>query len=502
MGTWESWMIWPDNSVASALVLFLILMPFLYGARAPVHNMLRSLTRVVANPLRIAARWLMVSAQELRSRNQVVLLAHGREEVSKAIEREFERVSKVVQRDLHGYPALQRKLMDEITRIEDDYKKCGEVPPPPPEWTKAVAAIAKVKPSGDGLVEKILDDISHSIDSIYDKVVAEYRRSYAERHKILKGFMPFWRSLDQTLNRVDQNLNGLQSSASKIDAMIDKYKEIHAGSQKVEHALTSSATNQFIISGLVMFIAIGGAFVNFLLIERPMSAMVGGGDYIFGDMQTSQVAAMVIIFFETLMGLFLMESLRFTHLFPLSNIDEKMRRRMVIISFSILFILAGVEVALAVMRDLIIAADVALKQTLGGGAAAVAVVDTWVMKIPTAGQMILGFILPFALAFVAIPLEYFIYSSRTVAGALLVMLIRGLAFLARTAASAVKQVGTMLIMFYDVVIFLPLILERMVQAMRASPSAIKAIARPADVAAFPKRPMDAAERSATGDHTL
>ena len=496
MVTWQSWLFWPDNAVASILVLALIALPFLYGARIPVHAAIRAISRLISNPLRLMARWLFITAQELRARNQMVLLAHGREEVGQAIEREFERIAKVVQRDLHGYPALQRKLMDEITRIEEDYKKCGEVPMPPPEWTKAVAVIAEIKPSGDGLVEKILDDISASIDKIYNKVVAEYRRAYGERHKILKGFMPFWRSVDRTLTRVDQNLTSLQVTAGKIDAQIDRYKEIKSGADKVEHALTASATNQFIISGLVMFIAIGGAFVNFLLIERPMSAMVGGGDYIFGNLQTSQVAAMVIIFFETLMGLFLMESMRFTHLFPLSNIDEHMRRRMVLISFTILLILAGVEVALAVMRDLIVSADVALKQSLGGGVAA-AGVDNWVTKIPAAGQMILGFILPFALAFVAIPLEYFIYSARTVSGTLLVMGIRGLALLARTLASAAKQLGHMLLMFYDVIIFLPLLIERAVKGS----TGLRAVSPPSlsktgEVTAFPKR-----SGSASGDHS-
>ena len=104
MGAWQSWMIWPDNAIASALVLFLIALPFLYGARVPIHTVIRSTSRLIANPLRIASRWLFVSAQELRQRNQVVLLAHGREEVGKSIEREFERISKVVQRDLNGYP--------------------------------------------------------------------------------------------------------------------------------------------------------------------------------------------------------------------------------------------------------------------------------------------------------------------------------------------------------------------------------------------------------------
>jgi hypothetical protein len=382
----------------------------------------------------------------------------------------------VVRRDLQGYPALQRKLMDELTRVEEDYQKCSEVPPPPPEWTKAVSALAKIKPSGDGLVERILADISHSIEEIYEKVVAEYRRAYEERHKILKGFQPFWRSLGQTLTQVDRNITGLQDSAAKIDAQMEKVREINANLDHAEHTLAASMSMQFAVAGLVMLVAIGGAFVNFKLISLPMSAMVGGGDYITANLQASEIAALVIILFETLMGLFLMEGLRFTHLFPLSNVTEKMRRRMVWISFAILLVLAGVEVALAVMRDQIVAMDLALKQALGGAGAGTAVETGWITRIPTAGQMILGFTLPFALAFVAIPLEYFVRSGRTVLGTTLVFLANLLATTLRGTCSLLTQIGKAACLLYDAIIFVPLLIERAVQGRGAVRKPVAAIA--------------------------
>jgi uncharacterized membrane protein YidH (DUF202 family) len=225
---------------------------------------------------------------------------------------------------------------------------------------------------------------------------------------------------------------------------------------------------QFVISGLVLVIAFGGAFVNFWLIARPMSAMVGGGEYLAGGFEASHIAALVIILVEATMGLFLMETLRFTHLFPrIHNLHDRMRMRMMWVAFSILLILAGVEVALAVMRDQIIVADLALKRGLSGAAEVVAVDMGWVTKIPVAGQMILGFILPFALAFVAIPLEYFIYSARTVLGALLVFAIRAVAFVLRLTSTIVRQIGRVLTMLYDAVIFLPLVIERGVLALRS-----------------------------------
>jgi len=484
------WMIWPDNPALSAVVLFLIAVPFLYAARRPLEGLIRTTSRGLSNPLRMAARWLSRGAAELRVRNRQVLLAQGREEAMKTVDREFERVMTVVRRDLQGYPALQRKLMDEITRIEEDYQKCGEVPPPPPEWTKAVAAIAKIKPSGDGLVERILADISQSIDEIYEKVTAEYRRAYEDRHRILKGFQPFWRSLNQTLTKVDRNITGLEHSAARIDAQMEKMQEIHAKLDRAEHSLAASTSIQFGISLLVILIAIGGAFVNFKLIALPMSAMVGGGDYVTNNLQASEVAALVVILFETLMGLFLMESLRFTHLFPLSNVTEKMRRRMFWISLTILLVLAGFEAALAVMRDQIVAADVALKMALGSGSGSVPVETGWITRIPTAGQMVLGFTLPFALAFVAIPLEYFVQSGRTVLGGAVVLVIQATGLMMRVLAGVIKQTGNALCLLYDAVIFLPLMIEKRVQA----PS----------VDQHPRRsllaePIVDAERTATGE---
>src|SRR5262249_5087606 len=82
--------------------------------------------------------------------------------------------------------------------------------------------------------------------------------------------------------------------------------------------------------------------------------------------------------------------------------------------------------------------------------------------IPTAGQMLLGFILPFALAFIAIPLESFVNSARTVGGAALVLLARGAAFALRLGGNVVRSLPRVVITLYDVVIVLPLLVERLV----------------------------------------
>jgi len=462
----QFWMIWPGNPMASALILFFIAMPLLYAARKLAHDLFRSIGHVIGGPLRLGARWLFLTAKEMKERNKAVLLAHGREEVGQHIEREFERIGAMVTRDLEGYPALQRKLLEEITRVEEDYKKCGEVPPPPPEWVEAVTAISKVKSEGNEMVQRILEEIKRSVESIHAKALAEYRRAYESRHKILNGFMPFWRSLDKTFGQVDKKLTGLQDTSSKIDAQMEKYEQINKKTDKAEHALTVSAFTQFAIATLVLLIATGGAVVNFRLIAVPFSEMVGAGDYITSSLRMSDVAALVIIFLETTMGLFVMETLRITHLFPvISNMNERMRRRMFWAALTFLVVFAGIEAALALMRDMIVADKEALRQSLAASQAVAP--DPLLRMIPTTAQMVLGFFLPFALAFVAVPLESFIYSLRTVGGALVVMLVRVTGFVLRILGNIVRYFFKVLTVTYDLTIALPLLIERLVKVARS-----------------------------------
>jgi hypothetical protein len=211
-------------------------------------------------------------------------------------------------------------------------------------------------------------------------------------------------------------------------------------------------------------VAAGGAFINFKLIALPMSEMVGAGDYLTASLRTSEVAALVIIFVEASMGLFLMEALRITHLFPrIATLNDHMRRRMMWIALVLLVTLAGVEAALALMRDMLIADKQALIQSLATVQQATPT-DGWVGKIPTAGQMLLGFILPFALAFIAIPLESLIHSSRTVGGVLLAALVSMLALTLRVLANVVRRMSRVLITLYDVIIVLPLLAEHATKA--------------------------------------
>jgi hypothetical protein len=270
--------------------------------------------------------------------------------------------------------------------------------------------------------------------------------------------MPHWRSVKRVLGEVDRNISSILERATKIGRYMNDYEEILKGSDRATRILSSSAMSQFFVSAFVLAIAVGGAMVNFTLIARPMAEMVGGQNFI-GGFKVSEISAIVIILVEISMGLFLMESLRITRLFPvIGALNDKLRVRMIWITFGFLFILASVEAGLAFMREILMEDELATSAMLRGDATTVIATADFAW-ITTAAQMGMGFILPFALVFVAIPLETFVHSTRTVVGTLAVMLLRAVAFTLRLAGNIVRYSGKIVVNFYDLIIFGPLWLE-------------------------------------------
>jgi len=444
-----------SNTFLSMMIWIVLLLAGLYFARKPFHRAMSSLSRIIHNAMRLTATSVMSAEKKLVQRNREVLMAAGLESAERLVEREFERINAAVIRDLEGYPHLQRQVSELTTRLDEDYNQSADAQPELPNWLPIIESIANIKHSGDSMVANMLGEINRTLTEQHKASIDNYRSSNAARHSILNKMLPVWRKVQKTLNDVGKSIGNLNQRAKSIDRYMDDYEQIRNQTDTAARMLSSSSLTQFFISGLVLMIAFGGALINFNLIALPMSEMVGGASYI-GPYKTSDVAGLVIILIELTMGLFLMESLRITRLFPIiGSMDDKMRIRMIWITFSLLAILAGVESALAFMRDRIAQDMEALRQTLAG----VEQISTATSMIPTVGQMIMGFILPFALAFVAIPLESFVSSSRTVLGIGAAGALRILAFILRLIGNLGYYTGRMIINIYDLIIFPSIWLE-------------------------------------------
>ena len=455
-------MLVPGSPSLSALLWAVIGVALLYFARLPVHQAILAASHVLHNAMRIAAISVLRAEQRLTQRNREVLLAAGREASERMVEREFERVNTTLKRDMGEYPSLRRKMTELIDKIDEDYQSSADVPPEPPKWVEAVKAVAAIPSQGDSMVATVLQDIHGSMEKAQERANDEYRSSSRMRHALLKKMAPAWRDLSQLVERADKNVDKVLERSATIDHHLEEYEQIMKETDRAERTLSSSSFTQFFIAGLVLAIAIGGAMINFNLIARPMQEMVGGSNYILGY-KVANIAALVIILVEITMGLFLMESLRITRLFPVVGaLDDKIRIRMVWISFGLLLTLASIEAGLAYMREMLSQDDAALVASLVQNPAATSVTNPH-LWITTAAQMVMGFILPFALTFVALPLESFVHSSRTVLGLLGTVLLRTLASVLRLLGNIFRHSGAMLIHLYDVLIFGPLWVERMLQ---------------------------------------
>ncbi len=453
-----------SNPVLSGLIWFVVLTIVMYLARNHAHKAIIAVSRVLHNAFRLTASSVMHAERKLIERNKEVLLNQGREASERIIEREFDRVDATVRRDLAEYPALHRQLSEEITKIDEDYKESMDVPPAPPGWVKAVEAVAKIPSAkGDPMVGNVLEDIHQSLIKANTKATEEYRKASHKRHQLLNAMMPHWRKLRQLLTQVDKNINSLLQRSVTIDRHMEEYEGIMRKTDRSVRMLSSSSLTQFFISAFVLAVAIGGAVINFHLIARPLSEMVGGTSQIMG-FKINNIAAMVIILVELAMGLFLMEALRITRLFPvIGALNDKVRIRMAWTFFIILLFLATVEAGLAFMREILMEEDAATRAILRGDVASSEIGQSSYLWITTAAQMGMGFVLPFALMFVAIPLETFVHSLRTVLGVLGVALLRTLAWSLRLLGNVARFAGQSIVNIYDLIIFAPLWIERMVK---------------------------------------
>ena len=462
----------PTPPWLTTLILFAIAVLLLYMARTSAHGAINSIFRMLHNGLRIGARSVALAEKRLSVRNRDVLLALGRDHAERELNREFFRINRFVERDLGGYPQVQRAIQAQVTQISEDYKASAEVPPPSPDWVQAVESVAKLQikeKSNSNLTSRILEDIYNAAEDQHRETLKEYREAMTERNNRLRQMAPFWRKLSNTVDQVGKHLQELVTRSNNIERQMEHFEEINRGTDKAARRLKASNSIQFCVALLFVLFAAGGAFFNFHLIALPMSEMVGAASRV-GGVKVADVAALVIIFLEITMGMFLLECLGWTRLFPIIGaMDDKSRVRIAIACGTFLLVLAGVEAGLAFMRDQIAADYSALRASLAGAGSAPEeeAVNAW---IPRVTGMFLGFTVPLALTLVAIPLEYLINTGRNIFGMLLEYLLRLLAILLRLAGNVSRHLGHLTLYLYDMLIVLPLWLEGLWLASRRASS--------------------------------
>ncbi|MEX2206325.1 MAG: hypothetical protein WEF50_08880 [Myxococcota bacterium] len=455
-------LLWPDHVALSLGVLWIVSVVFLWAAREPMLALLRGLGQFLGDGCDALARGCDQAAQQLRNRSRAALLAAGRLEAQGRLGREIQRIDATFSERLGQYSSLQRRLDDLLVKLEGDYEHCAETPPEVPGWAGAVQAIAQIPTPGDSNVQKVLESIRESSEEAGEKALRQHRDDTSRRHKLLGAMASCWKDVRDLMTRMRDSVAKALETTQRIQGYVEEYEKFSKEQEVAARALTFSATKLFAVSILVLGVALGGAFVNFQLIALPMSELVPSGARL-GGVPVSTIAALVIVLMETALGIFAMDLLGITDLFPkLQGVPRSRRRLLLGLSLTGLFLLAGVESTLAVLRESIAEADAALKLSLAGDEARL-IAQASSSQIPVIGQAVLGFLLPWVLAMVAIPLEMLFDSGRHVLAAVVVGLLQALALLGRVGAHSAGAFATLLASLYEVYVSIPLRIERAVR---------------------------------------
>ena len=215
---------------------------------------------------------------------------------------------------------------------------------------------------------------------------------------------------------------------------------------------------------LVLTLAVGIAgWLNFALLERPMTEILGDSYRVMG-VPLYRLAAAAIIVLEVAVGMVLLEALGGTTMFPaLERLEDKrgLRLTVIVTLATSLFVLAGIEAALALTRDEISRLERELMGALAG--AAPSPTAETVSQISRYAQAAFGFVIPFALAFLGFAIEMLIRNGRIVLQMAVAQFLLALGFVVRLLGHLAQGVMALGLALYDFVIFLPLFIERLVR---------------------------------------
>ncbi len=272
------------------------------------------------------------------------------------------------------------------------------------------------------------------------------------------------RPIEQSLDALRETSNEFGRLADRVNKDMDFFEKIISSENRRELVQRQSIIIPWFLALLVMLIAFSGVFLNFFLIERPMAEIVGDGMQV-GGLSLPAAAALVVIFLEAAAGIVLMDAAGLTSLTAIASTAGKTRKIIFGTAIGFLLIFSAFEAMLAIQREVIIAAETCVEATAVG-------LDCKEqekgLSLTMIAQVLLAVLIPWLLAVAAIPLEKLVQNTIFILRIVLHQLLMLASFLAKTLAYAFKAFGVLLLRLYDLVIFLPLAIERMVLSIQST----------------------------------
>ena len=441
--TWNDILtVWSDSLWVSAIVWALLAIVLMYLARRPAHDALCVMSSALARWLRTAARALSGVRGRLLAQQRILHAAMALDLAERRIERTTRRFAHSIERDLGAFPQLQRRLTDQIERIDRDYHDSADTPPVPPQWLDAVDAVARTQGAGDSAVAGILDAMHGTLTRAAHDSLDEFRFVSRKRHGLLRRTLPQWRRAASMLSRMDGNVAVLTRRAESIDAQIEHYARL----RDEPPALTLGVQAQYWMRCLFAAVALGVmgvlAVTEHALLAPPLLALLQNPISVFG-LPLAQVEAWVVIGAQVVFGLLLLEVNRVTRLLPtLGLLGPRARLRSGVL-------LAVLWLATVVFAGTLLVLGAPAKATVAHSVAEVgAVVLLALLLLPT-----------------GLLLDMVLNAGRSVVLSVLGGILAAVALLLRACGWLARLAGRVLIYAYDLVIFLPLAIDAAI-AMR------------------------------------
>lgn len=440
---------WSENPITAVIIAVIVGLSILYLCRNTAHRLIERMARVGYRFTRLFARSCAVLAARIDVRNREVMLALQMEITRRQLEREFQRVAAAVEQDMTKFQHLERSINEHVNVMEEDFERSAQVPPSPPGWVEAVDAIAKLQTeTNPEPVGRVLQDIHNSVLDQQREVMREYRWTVNARHKILADLRPLWRGVSKQVATVGRDSRDLLARAHRIDTQMAAFRELCAnrGDARVESFMA-----RWLMALALSAVALILATLNINLLAEPLATLVASQ----GVMSWLTAGALTLAIMAA--ALVLSETMQVSRLLPLIG-GLPQRSRVALIAMSSLLIVALIAgEALLLKSHAGVRASALASSGLGAEAA-------W-------GAATAGVIVPLLIALLSPALEALLATSRPVIAAAAVALLNAFAVIARLLGRVWQELCRATHQIYDLVLFLPLALEKALAARRAEKSA-------------------------------
>jgi len=429
----------------------------MWMARDPARKVLRQLFVSTGLLFGDWGRWLLEHGRKAREATAARIAAHRAEELAERMLVLEDRIGRRADKLPQELGGLAVKLDTGAHSLETSAKALAGLDVNLAAERAVRSALPRVE-EGRGVHK-----VHKAVGAVRVEMAEQIKRIRPELG-VVQQEAPRLRKTAEKLAEVEQRFT---SAVEGVNKTFTDFEEcLHDGSYE-KAASRQSILVPWLIALMISAIAISGVFLNFFLIERPMSEIVGEGSKIAG-VGLPTFAAMIVIFLEFVAGVVLMDAAGLTKLIPVFHTMSDMQRRLLmIVAIVFLVSFSVLEAVLALVRDQILlnnAETIRIAEGVDQAPEASHTGKVFGVQLSTFAQVVLAVLIPWMLATAALPLETIVRNTVFIVQLIGAYALLITSFICKTLSNAFKSLGRFVLTVYDLVIFAPLWVERTIKA--------------------------------------